>query len=121
MSNQVPVELLPEVVLGYGESAYAVVSDPVGPPRVTHVMPTFAGVTLTFGLGRTSRALLEANPHLSVLWPVGLAETMSLIVDADVLGVAAEGMVTARAVAAVRHRPAPEPESHDSMGCASGD
>ena len=31
---------------------------------------------------------------------------MSLIVDADVLGVAADGTVTVRAAAAVRHRPA---------------
>jgi len=115
------VAFLPEVVRGYGESAYAVVSDPAGSPQVTHVMPTFAGVTLTFGLSRTSCALLEANPHFSVLWPAGLAETMSLIVDADVLGVAADGTVTVRAVAAVRHRPVPQPESHDSMGCASGD
>ena len=61
MSMQVPVELLPEVVRGYGQSAYAVVSDPAGPPRVTHVMPTFSGETLTFGLGRTSCALLEDN------------------------------------------------------------
>ena len=86
MSMQVPVEFLPEVVRGYGQSAYAVVSDPAGPPRVTHVMPTFSGETLTFGLGRTSCALLETNPHLSVLWPAVHAETMSLIVDADVLG-----------------------------------
>ena len=120
MSMQVPVELLPEVVRGFGQSAYAVVSDPVGPPRVTHVMPTFTGVTLTFGLGRTSCALLEANPHLSVLWPAAHAETMSLIVDADVLGVSTDGTVTVRAAAAVRHRPAPQPESHDSVGCASG-
>ena len=33
MSMQVPVELLPEVVRGYGQSAYAVVSDPAGPPE----------------------------------------------------------------------------------------
>ena len=90
MSMQVPVELLPEVVRGYGQSAYAVVSDPAGPP-------------------------------LSVLWPAVHAETMSLIVDADVLGVSTDGTVTVRAAAAVRHRPAPQPESHDSMGCASGD
>lgn len=106
MSMQVPVELLPEVVRGYGQSAYAVVSDPAGPPRVTHVMPTFSGETLTFGLGLTSCALLEDNPHLCVLWPATHAETMSLIVDADVLGVAADGTVTVRAAAAVRHRPA---------------
>ena len=121
MSMQVPVELLPEVVRRYGQSAYAAVSDPAGPPRVTHVMPTFTGATLTFGLGRTSCALLEANPHLSLLWPATHPETMSLIVDADVLGVAADGTVTVRAAAAVRHRPAPEPEAHDSMGGASGD
>lgn len=106
MSMQVPVELLPEVVRGYGQSAYAVVSDPAGPPRVTHVMPTFTGVTLTFGLGRTSCALLKANRHLSVLWPAGHAEPMSLIVDADVLDVTVDGAVTVRAVTAVRHRPA---------------
>jgi hypothetical protein len=41
-----------------------------------------------------------------VLWPATHAETMSLIVDADVLGVAADGTVTVRAAAAVRHRPA---------------
>ena len=64
---KVPVEILPEVVRRYGQSALAVVSDPAGPPRVTHVMPTFTGVTLTFGLGRTSCALLKANPHFSAL------------------------------------------------------
>ncbi|MEO0491852.1 MAG: hypothetical protein AAF081_00400 [Actinomycetota bacterium] len=121
MSMQVPVETLAEVVHGYGPSAYAVVSAPDGAPRVTHVTPTFVGVTLTFGLGRTSIALLEANPRLSLLWPAAQDEVMSLIVDADVLDMVEDGTVTARAVSAVRHRRAPDPESHDSTGSSSGD
>ena len=105
MSMQVPVELLSEVVRGYGQSAYAVVSDPAGPPRVTHVMPTFSGETLTFGLGRTSCALLRTTltsvcsgrhahrddePHRRC----GRARRCG------------DGTVTVRAAAAVRHRPA---------------
>ena len=104
MSMQVPVELLSEVVVRPERLRRRV--RPSGPPRVTHVMPTFSGETLTFGLGRTSCALLKDNPHLCVLWPATHTETMSLIVDADVLGVAADGTVTVRDAAAVRHRPA---------------
>ena len=35
-------------------TAYAVVSDPDGAPRITHVAPRIAGATITIGLGRSS-------------------------------------------------------------------
>lgn len=107
MSMQVPIETLAEVVHGYGPSAYAVVSAADGAPRITHVTPTFAGATISFGLGRTSIALLEGNPRLSLLWPATQDEVMSLIVDTDVLDVIEDGTVSVSAVSAVRHRPAP--------------
>ena len=107
MSMKVPIEKLADVAHGYGASAYAVVSAPDGPPRVTHVTPTFAGDTLTFGLGRTSIALLETNPHLGLLWPAAQDEVMSLIVDAEVGDVLEDGTVRVAPVSAVRHRPAP--------------
>ena len=114
MSMQAPVEMPAEILRRYGQGAYATVSDLAGPPRVTNVMPTFAWVALTFGLRCASCSLLEANPHHSMLWPADHAETMSLLVDADVLGVAADGTMTVRTVAAVRHHPAPQLTSRDS-------
>ncbi|MEM8708235.1 MAG: hypothetical protein AAGE98_17360 [Actinomycetota bacterium] len=121
MSMKVPIETLGEVVHRYGPRAYAVVSAPDGAPRITHVSPTLAGDTFTFGLGRTSIAHLRTNPRLGLLWAATQDEVMSLIVDADVLDMVEDGTVTARAVSAVRHRPAPDLESHDSTGSSSGD
>ncbi|MEM8705986.1 MAG: hypothetical protein AAGE98_05980 [Actinomycetota bacterium] len=121
MSMQVPIDRLAEVIHGYGPSAYAVVSAPDGAPRITHVTPTIAGDTLTFGLGRTSIAHLRDNPRFGLLWAATQDEVMSLIVDADVLDMVEDGTVTARAVSAVRHRPAPDPEPHGSTGDSSGD
>ena len=62
-------------------------------------MPTFSGETLTFGLGRTSCALLEPT-RTSVALAGRSRRDDGLIVDADVLGVSTDGTVTVRAAAA---------------------
>ena len=107
MSMEVPVDTLPEVAHGYGPTAYAVVSAPDGPPRITHVTPQFAGATITIGLGRRSVELLERHGTLGLLWPAHDDEPMSLIVDAEVDDILEDGEVRVRAVSGVRHRPAP--------------
>lgn len=107
MSMEVPVETLETVAHGYGATAYAVVSAPDGPPRITHVTPQFSGRTITIGLGRRSVELLRANPALGLLWPAHDDEPMSLIVDATVVEILEDGEVRVRAASGVRHRPAP--------------
>ena len=107
MSMDVPLDTLESVAKRHGSTAYAVVSSPDGPPRITHVTPEFAGSSLTFGLGRRSITLLADQPTLGLLWPATDDEPMSLIVDAEVGEVAEDGRVRVTPTSAVRHRPAP--------------
>lgn len=107
MSMEVPLDTLETVATVHGDTAYAVVSDPDGPPRITHVTPVFAGTTISFGLGRRSIALLEQHGELGVLWPAPERDAMSLIVDARVEVLGDDGTVQVTATWAVRHRPAP--------------
>ena len=107
MSMDVALDDLPAVAQGYGPTAYAAVSAPDGPPRVTHVAPQFAGSTITIGLGRRSIELLQQHGTLGLLWPANDTEEMSLIVDAEIDEILEDGEVRVRAVSGVRHRPAP--------------
>ena len=107
MSMEVALEDLPAVARSYGPTAYASVSAPDGPPRITHVAPQFSGATITFGLGRSSVELLRQHGTLGLLWPANDQEPMSLIVDAKVDAILEDGEVRVRAVSGVRHRPAP--------------
>jgi hypothetical protein len=105
---EIPLSELTEAAASYGPTAYAAVSDPQGSPRVTHVRPRAEAGLLHFGLGRRSVQLLATNPHLTLVWPATSDQSMSLIVDADVIGAASEdGIVQVRPMRAVRHRPAP--------------
>ena len=107
MSMEVKLEDLPETARAYGPTAYAVVSAPDGPPRITHVAPRIAGATITIGLGRGSVELLRQHGTLGLLWPAKDRESMSLIVDATVDEILEDGEVRVCAVTGVRHRPAP--------------
>lgn len=107
MSMEVSLDTLESVALTHGSTAYAVVSSPEGPPRITHVSPQFSGATITFGLGRRSIELLEDNRLLGLLWPATDQQSMSLIVDAEVGDVLEDGTVRVAPISAVRHRPAP--------------
>lgn len=107
MSMEVPLDTLDSVAASHGPTAYAVVSDPQGPPRITHVTPVFADGSISFGLGRRSVALLDEHGTLGLLWPATDDQTMSLIVDAEVGDVSEDGHVRVTPTWAVRHRPAP--------------
>jgi len=109
MSMEVPVETLVDETRSHGPTAYAVVSDPDGPPRVTHVSPRFSGDAIVIGVGRRSVELLRGHGSLGLLWPAGDDQPMSIIVDAEVDTVSDDGEVWLRPVSAVRHRPAPSP------------
>jgi hypothetical protein len=104
---EVPLDTLESVAATLGPTAYAVVSDAPGPPRITHVFPAFSGSTITFGLGRRSVELLGREHQLGLLWPATEQEAMSLIVDAEVGDVFEDGRVRVTPTSAVRHRPAP--------------
>jgi len=108
MSMAVAIEGLASVVETYGPTAYAVVSNPDGAPRITHVRPKWVDGDMEFGLGQTSLALLAAVPALGLVWPATADQPLSLIVDGVPVGKpSSAGVVRIRPVAAVRHRPAP--------------
>ena len=107
MSMEVALEELSEVAQRYGPTAYAAVSAPDGPPRVTHVSPQIDGIMITIGLGRRSVELLGQHATMGLLWPATDREPMSLIVDAVVDEIQPDGVVRVRAVSGVHHRPAP--------------
>ena len=69
MSMEVALEELSEVAQRYGPTAYAAVSAPDGPPRVTHVSPQIEGIMITIGLGRRSVELLGQQATMGLLWP----------------------------------------------------
>jgi hypothetical protein len=107
MSMEVPLEDLSDVAHLYGPTAFAAVSAPDGPPRLTHVAPHIDGTMITIGLGQSSIALLGQNATLGLLWPANEREAMSLIVDTAVDEILPDGLVRVRALSGVRHRPAP--------------
>ncbi|MEM7141084.1 MAG: hypothetical protein AAF548_08625 [Actinomycetota bacterium] len=108
MSVQVPIDQLPDVAGGFGESAYVLAGDGDGAPRVTHARIAFVGGVIETSVGRRAAAALGANPDACVLWPAPAAGEMSLIVDVVARGpVPAEGgVVRFDPIGAVRHRPA---------------
>ena len=107
MSMEVPLDTLESVAKAHGSTAYAAVSHPDGPPRITHVTPAFSGSTISFGVGRRSVELLGRHGQLGLLWPATDDEPMSLIVDAEVDEILDDGLVRVTPTWAVRHRPAP--------------
>ena len=113
MSVEVRIPELRASADRYGEAAYLVASEGSGSPRITHVAVGWAtddgGPVIVVQLGRSACRALAANPMATVLWPATEGESMSLIVDAEVLGdpPAGGGEVRLTPRSAVRHRPAP--------------
>lgn len=108
MSMQVPIDQIEASAAEYGSAAYVLVSDDGAPPRVMHSPVSFEGSTIIVSVGRSAAAALTTNPTLSLLWPADASQSMSLIVDARVLGsVDTEGgEIRVEPTGAVRHRPA---------------
>jgi hypothetical protein len=109
MSIQVPVKDLEQCAADYGPAAYVLVGVLDGPPRVTHSSVRFESGDLVVSVGRRAAAALVVNPDVCVLWPATKDQSMSLIVDGEVVDPIdpAGGDVRVRPVGAVRHRPAP--------------
>jgi hypothetical protein len=109
MSIQVPLEDLDTFAADYGPTAYVLAGVADGPPRVTHSAVRFDRADLVISVGRRAAAALVLNPQLCVLWPATVDQSMSLIVDGDVVGDIdpSGGEVRVRPTGAMRHRPAP--------------
>jgi len=109
MSIQVPIADLESCAADYGTAAYVLVGAAQGPPRVTHSSVRFDGVDFVVSIGRRAAAALTANPEVCVLWPATSDQSMSLIVDGEVVDPVDPdgGDVRIRAIGVVRHRPAP--------------
>lgn len=109
MSVQIPLDELAEHAVDYGPAAYVLASSVDGPPRVTHSMVRFDGAELVVTVGRQAATAFGVNPAACLLWPATRNQSMSLVVDGDVIGpVDPEGgELRIRPTGAVRHRPAP--------------
>lgn len=108
MSIEVSVTELAETAAAYGPWAYVAVNAAAGPPRITHsaVAVDTDGV-MTVSLGRRAAEALAADAVACVLWPATDSQSLSLIVDAELVGAVPDegGSVRLRATGAVRHRP----------------
>lgn len=108
MSIKVPLEEMAETAAEYGEAAYVLVSAADGPPRITHSVVRFVDGDIFVSVGRRAASELAANSAVSVLWPASRRQSMSLILDGEVVSPIPEGGGEIRIVpsGAVRHRPA---------------
>jgi hypothetical protein len=105
MSVEVDVEQLAEALRGYGFAYLLTVSDDQRTHAVA-VTPSAQEGALRFtdGLGRRTRANLEARPDVTLLWPPGDAGGYTLIADGRVTVV--DDVATFEPQRAVLHRPA---------------
>ena len=109
MSIQVSLEDIESYTVDYGLAAYVLAGVAEGPPRVTHSAVRFDRGDIVVSVGRRAAAALGDNPEVCVLWPATVDQSMSLIVDGEVVGTVDPegGDVRIRPTGAVRHRPAP--------------
>jgi hypothetical protein len=109
MSLQVPLEDLASHAADYGRAAYVIAGSASGPPRAIHSAVRFDGQDVIVSIGGRTATVLSANPFACVLWPATDDQSMSLIVDGEVVGDidADGGEIRIRPTGAVHHRPAP--------------
>jgi pyridoxamine 5'-phosphate oxidase-like protein len=105
MSVKVDVGKLTDALQDYGFAYLLTVTD----DQRTHAVAVTpasgdGGLTFTDGLGRRTRANLEARPDVTLLWPPGSAGGYTLIADGRVT--VSDDVATFVPAQAVLHRPA---------------
>lgn len=105
MSVRVELDGLVEQIGRFGPRAYLVSVDDGGAPHVVSVVVERVGDHLVVGAGRRTRANVEANPVVTLLWPPGPDPAYSLLVDGRVAGEVDDGeRLALEATSAVLHR-----------------
>lgn len=79
---RVELDGLWERIGAFGERAYLVTVTPEATPHVVSVVVGRVDDHLAVGAGRRTRANLETNPTLTLLWPPAADPAYSLVVDA---------------------------------------
>lgn len=113
MSVRVDLDELASNLQHYGFAYLLTVGDDQRPHAVA-VRPTLDGQALQVdGLGRTSRANLEARPDVTLVWPPFEHGGYSLIVDGR--GALTDSGVSVAPGHAILHRPAEDGTGHDCV------
>ena len=103
MSEPVDLAALRDAIADQGPVTYLVTVNDDGTAHVVSVVPHYDGDGLVVGAGRRTRANIERQPHVTLLWPPGPDPAYSMIVDATVVSVDGEH-ATLGPHAAVLHR-----------------
>ena len=113
MSVKVDLAELAQHLQHYGIAYLLTVGDDARPHAVA-VQPSFDGRALDVtGLGRQTRANLEARPDITLLWPPFEHGGYSLIVDGR--GTLSDSGVSVEPGRAILHRPADDGTGHDCV------
>jgi hypothetical protein len=103
MSVSVDLDALRERIADHGTTAFLVTVSENGTAHVVSVSLRFEGNGLAVGVGRRSRANVEQNQEVTLLWPPGPDPAYSMIVDATALP-GDEDEITLHPHSAVLHR-----------------
>jgi hypothetical protein len=104
MSQPVDLDVLRDRIAEYGDRAFLITVNEHGTPHVVSVSLHYQDDQLHGSAGRTTRANLERNPALTLLWPPGPDPAFSMIVDATVVTVRDDGQITLAPHSAILHR-----------------
>jgi hypothetical protein len=101
----IPVELadLPAQVARFGSRALLVTNSIDGPPHVASVVVTLEQRDLSMRAGTKTRANVNANPAVTIVWTAGSEADHCLVVDGTALGASAETLIVSP-TSAVLHR-----------------
>jgi hypothetical protein len=83
MSVAVALDALQVQVDEFGNHPYLITVGAAGRAHVVSVRARFNGGTVFASAGRTSRANVDSNPTVTVLWPAASGGPYSLIVDGE--------------------------------------
>jgi hypothetical protein len=108
MSVPVDLDALRERIADFGTRAFLVTVGENGTAHVVSVSLRVEGDGLAVGVGPRSRANVEQNQEVTLLWPPGPDPAYSMIVDATAVA-DAEDEITLQPHSAVLHRVAGTP------------
>jgi len=105
MSVSVELAALKDRVAEYGDIAFLVTGDGDGGPHVVSLRLAWDGDRLVLPAGRSTRANVQRQPAVTILWPPRPEPGYCLIVDATFVSMADdESTITVEPTHAILHR-----------------